>query len=516
MTQAVIYIRSSTERQAEKVSPQVQEKECRELAQARGYEVVQVYQDIEKYRVGSRMVEPSGRRADRPALKQMLSDARSGLFDVVLSWKEDRLYRGLRAMLDVIDCIDATGIDIELVKETFDKRIAPVKAWAARMELDSKRDRTMAGIAARLAEGKPWNNQNPYGYDKNEEGFYIINEDESQWIEKVFRWYVEEDLNVREIRRRLVAHGAPQRRNSKYAWNMQLIRKYLRERYYWQGYTTAEWNGETYEIPLPPIVSEELGLAALEKKAQYKHYPAGNAQHDCLAAGLVYCEVCETRASLATVSQRTRADGSKYRWKIYECNNRSSMNVQGCFRTMSAAKLDRIVWHKLWNLISKPAEFERRIQARIDELALEETDAEGEIRRIEGELEQCEAERLYVISLARKKIIKESDLAAQLTVLDEQEKALSRELSQKRLLTGNRAESLRRLAASFRAEIDAGAELLTATDLSEEEKKEQVEFRRRLVQAIVTKVVVGVDREITVYASIGAPEDENIAIPLAW
>ena len=84
----------------------------------------------------------------------MLASARTGDFDVIIAWREDRLYRSFRPMLDVLDCIDDTGVDIELVKETFDKRIAPVKAWAARMELDAKHDRFMMGYAGRLAQGK--------------------------------------------------------------------------------------------------------------------------------------------------------------------------------------------------------------------------------------------------------------------------------------------------------------------------------------------------------------------------
>src|SRR5262249_42735551 len=154
---AAIYIRTSTERQGEKVSPQAQEKDCQALCERNGYRVAGIYADTEKYRVGRKMVEPSGTSADRPALKRMLADAYAGKIDVIIAWREDRLYRSYRPMLDVLDCLDKTGIDIELVKETFDKRIAPVKAWAAKMELDAKHDRMMMGTAGRLASGKPWN-----------------------------------------------------------------------------------------------------------------------------------------------------------------------------------------------------------------------------------------------------------------------------------------------------------------------------------------------------------------------
>lgn len=68
---AVIYIRTSSEIQSSKSSPAEQETDCRHLAQERGLEVARVYRDLEKYRVGNKLVEPSGSRSDRPALQAM-------------------------------------------------------------------------------------------------------------------------------------------------------------------------------------------------------------------------------------------------------------------------------------------------------------------------------------------------------------------------------------------------------------------------------------------------------------
>ncbi len=111
MKRAAIYIRVSTERQADRVSPETQEADCRAHCEAQGYQVFNIYRDIEKYRLGGRMVEPSGTRSDRPQLKQMLSDADAGMFDVLVAWREDRLYRGInRAMLCNIRTRETEGI----------------------------------------------------------------------------------------------------------------------------------------------------------------------------------------------------------------------------------------------------------------------------------------------------------------------------------------------------------------------------------------------------------------------
>jgi len=71
----------------------------------------------------------------------MLRDGARGEFDVILAWCEDRLYRGLRSMLMVLEAIELYKITIILAKETFDPKIAPVRAWAAQMELESMQER---------------------------------------------------------------------------------------------------------------------------------------------------------------------------------------------------------------------------------------------------------------------------------------------------------------------------------------------------------------------------------------
>ncbi len=82
---AVIYIRTSSETQGEKSSPVEQEVDCLHLAQEKGLQVTHVYRDVEKYRVGNKLVEPSGSRSDRPALQTMLKDAAKDEFDVILA-----------------------------------------------------------------------------------------------------------------------------------------------------------------------------------------------------------------------------------------------------------------------------------------------------------------------------------------------------------------------------------------------------------------------------------------------
>ncbi|MEW6401141.1 MAG: recombinase family protein, partial [Chloroflexota bacterium] len=209
---AVIYIRTSSETQGENSSPIEQEADCRRLAQEKGLTVVRIYRDVEKYRVGNKLVEPSGSRSDRPGLQAMLKDAARDEFDIILAWREDRLYRGLRSMLTVLETIQDYEIEILLAKETFDSKIAPVRAWAAQMELDGMKERMGMGVKARLKAGKANTGQDRYGYVRVGDKIHIV-EEEAVWVRNIFEWY-NQGVPLLQIREKLIVGHAPQKGSS--------------------------------------------------------------------------------------------------------------------------------------------------------------------------------------------------------------------------------------------------------------------------------------------------------------
>ncbi len=75
MKRAALYMRVSTLDQ----HPETQLYDLRQMAQQRGYQIVEQYTD-----------RISGAKAKRPGLDSMMRDARRGRFDVVLVWASDR------------------------------------------------------------------------------------------------------------------------------------------------------------------------------------------------------------------------------------------------------------------------------------------------------------------------------------------------------------------------------------------------------------------------------------------
>jgi site-specific DNA recombinase len=507
MKRSAIYIRVSTEQQSEKVSPQAQEADCIEYCQNRGYQVVDVYRDIEKYWVGGRMIEPSGTRADRPQFRRMLKDARANVFDVVIAWREDRLYRSYRPMLDVTDTIDETGIDIELVKETFDKKIAPVKAWAAKMELDARHDRVVMGIAGRLASGKAslLCSSPPYGYDYDKKNSaLVINENEAAWVLQIWRWFGE-GVAAYEIRRRLISEGVPQKgkKPRRYSWHVGCVKSILNRDSYYTGSHTLKWDGQNYQISIPPILDEVTYQMVKVRKASWKAYPAGNYKQYALAAGVVYCAACRVRMGVVRVN-----NGAGKLYSYYRCNNsHDDCSLLGCAHTVRQEKVDAAIWQKVWDTFSKPEKFERLLRQRIEELRSQEQDAEVDCKRLERELDEISLERQKVITWARKGFITESDLEVQLIPLTNQENERKHELREKRLLIGNRAEKLIEYARSYAGKVINGAVRLDKAPITPEEEALHFEIKRDTVTAIVTRVDIQEDGTPIVSTDLDLSDD---------
>ena len=102
---AAIYLRVSTSGQ----TVENQRRELEQVAQRRGWSVVEVYQD--------EGISGTKGRDKRPGFDRMLKDASRRKFDVVMAWAIDRLGRSLVDLLDTIAHLQA---------------VVPISIWISR------------------------------------------------------------------------------------------------------------------------------------------------------------------------------------------------------------------------------------------------------------------------------------------------------------------------------------------------------------------------------------------------
>jgi DNA invertase Pin-like site-specific DNA recombinase len=145
---AAIYVRVSTDKQT--VENQV--RELRQIAERRGWEVVEQYSDAG--------ISGSKGRDERPGLDAMLKDAQRRRFDIVMAWAIDRLGRSLIDLLGTIEALQACGCDLYLDQQSIDtttpagRLMFQVTGAFAEFERSMIRQRINAGLKRAVEAGK--------------------------------------------------------------------------------------------------------------------------------------------------------------------------------------------------------------------------------------------------------------------------------------------------------------------------------------------------------------------------
>ncbi len=148
MTKASIYVRVSTGDQ----DTANQVLALTEWAKNRGYEVVAIYSEEES----------AWKTGHQRELARLLQDARKRKFDVMLVWALDRLSReGSLAILSLVHRLKTFGVKVISYQESWTEApgelaelLYALTGWVARMESQRRSERTRAGLARVVAQGK--------------------------------------------------------------------------------------------------------------------------------------------------------------------------------------------------------------------------------------------------------------------------------------------------------------------------------------------------------------------------
>ncbi|MDX1470018.1 MAG: recombinase family protein [Flavobacteriaceae bacterium] len=137
MKRVAIYVRVSTEDQ----STELQKSDLLSYIKFRDWNLVKIYEDT-----------GTGTNGDRLEYKRLMKDARSGKFDIVLTWKLDRLFRSLKGVVEALNEFTELGIQFNSYKDQIDMTTASGRLMthmlAAFGEFEAAliRERVMAGL----------------------------------------------------------------------------------------------------------------------------------------------------------------------------------------------------------------------------------------------------------------------------------------------------------------------------------------------------------------------------------
>ena len=146
MTRIAIYARVSTSDQ----SSESQLLDLRRYVSDRGWQSYKEYCDN----------GISGTKDSRPALDELMNDARKRRFDVVLVWRFDRFARSTRHLINALEEFKNLGIDFVSFQENIDtssplgSAIFTIISAVAQLERDIIAERVKAGLRRARENGK--------------------------------------------------------------------------------------------------------------------------------------------------------------------------------------------------------------------------------------------------------------------------------------------------------------------------------------------------------------------------
>jgi DNA invertase Pin-like site-specific DNA recombinase len=161
---AAIYVRISSDPELLRLGVQRQEKECRALAAAKGWEVGKVYEDDDR--------SAFKRNAKRPAYLELLADIKAGKVTRLIAWHSDRIHRQPRELEPFMDAVIAAGVEIQTVQSGILDLSTPDGRLLARMhgaiaarESEHKSERVKLKSAELIAAGAWKGGPRPFGWE---------------------------------------------------------------------------------------------------------------------------------------------------------------------------------------------------------------------------------------------------------------------------------------------------------------------------------------------------------------
>jgi DNA invertase Pin-like site-specific DNA recombinase len=154
----------------------------------------------------------SGGSLKRPALQELLGDVESGLIDVVVIYKLDRISRSLLDFIRLMDLFEQYGVGFVAVTQNFDtsdstgRLILNVLLTFAQFEREIASDRLRDKFRTMKECGMFIGGHPPFGYDLAGKKL-VINEPEARIVRWMFRRYLEAESYIavaRDLRQQSV------------------------------------------------------------------------------------------------------------------------------------------------------------------------------------------------------------------------------------------------------------------------------------------------------------------------
>ncbi len=482
-----IWIRVSTEDQVRGESPEHHERRARLYAEAKGWNVIEVY----------RLDAVSGKTVkETPEAKRMLEDIRGGHITGLIFSKLARLARNTKELLEFSEIFRECTADLISLAESIDtsspagRLFYTMIAAMAQWEREEIAERVAASVPIRAKLGKPIGGQAPYGYQWKDK--QLIPDPKEAPVRKLMYELFREHRRKKTVARLLNEQGYRTRNGSAFSDTTvdRLLRdpiaKGVRRANYtqstdrskgWKLKPEDEWVLHEVEAIIPEELWNECNGLLDAQRAKGKR-SARKTVH--LFSGVTYCGC----------GQKMYVPSDSPKYTCYKCRNKIPM-----------VDLEAVFHEQIRNFFFSDDEIAAHLE-KADAVINEKSGLLGvlekEQRKIAGEID-----KLY--ELYQSGMIDKHGFGAKYRPLSERQQQLDDQIPQ------------------IQAEVD----VLKISHLSQEEviadardlysrwPSLPVEEKRRIIEAITEKIVVG-DGEVEInlyYAPPPSPGSGGGATP---
>ncbi|MCX0375994.1 recombinase family protein [Clostridium perfringens] len=499
-----IYCRVSTDEQAEfGYSIDEQKRLLEEWCKANDYIIYKCYSDRG---ISGKNIK------DRPALKELLSDAKEGKFDMVISWKINRVSRKLEDVLKIVNILEKNNITFKSYSEPFETDTPAGRMQFQMMALIGEFERgTIAqnvkmGMIAKAKSGN-WCGGRVLGYDlvpnnspeeeKKGKNKLEINEKEAEIVRFIFNEY-SKGKGYKAITNKMNKLGYKTKKGNNFS--VGSIRDILTNPVYigeirynvrqnWSEKRRRNINPNPIRVKgkHEAIIDRELWdkvQLILESK---KGKPSRIYDGEYPLTGILRCPKCGAGMVISRTTN-TLADGTKKRIAYYCCGNWKNKGTSVCnSNTIRVDKANEYVFKKIEELVSNEA----MIKAVVKNINKERKDKVKPAKRLLGdidkELEKLDKRKRKIFEAYEDDILTKEEFQTRKDELNEKIRILEEE--KKPLLNTISDEVSEDIPYEFIKDILMNFSKILNSSVSREQQK-------KLLHMIISEITMNESREI--------------------
>ena len=439
-----IYTRVSTIEQAEEgYSNDEQERLLTKWCNKNGYEIYKCYSDRG---ISGKDIK------HRPALKELLKDAEEKKFDMVISWKINRISRKLSDVLKIVDIFEKNNITFKSYSEPFETDTPAGKMQFQMMALIGEFERgTIAqnvkmGMCAKARAGE-WCGGRVLGYDlvpiddiqtgKRRKTKLIINEKEAEVVRIIFNEYAN-GKGYKAITNKINKLGYKTKKGNDFSVGsikdiltnpvyIGKVRYNVRQNWSEKRRRNINANPIITDGIHDSIIEESLWnkvQAVLESK---KGKPARIYDGKFPLTGILKCPKCGAGMVIMRTTNKLK-DGTRRRLTYYACGNWKNKGTAVCnSNTIRCDKANEYVFSKISELLSNDKMIKSIVTNINKERSNRVSPAKKELARIERELQKLDGKKKKIFEAYEDEIITKEEFQSRNMELNNRIKILHEE-----------------------------------------------------------------------------------------